>query len=472
MTRYDIISYNQNISKIRRFAVLKKLTTGKIWLFAAGQFGWALLSGIISNWLVYYYQPDEAAVSQGQTVFIPQGLVIFGVFTIIGAITAFGRIFDAVTDPLIASWSDRCKSKEGRRIPFLKWAALPLALSTVLVFWSPVTEKSWINAGFLFLAVMAYYLSITAYCTPYNALIPELGHTQKERLNISTVISFTFIAGTAVAYLAPMIWGAFLPTAGRVDAIRITFTGMAVVAFFCMLVPVFAIREKEYVNTVPTDDTAFRSLAATFRNEEFRKFVGSDILYWIAITMFQTGLPFFVTSLLKLPETMTTLYFVGMTALSLVFYVPINKLAAHMGKKKLMLYAFAIFSAAYFYTGFLGKMTALPPAVQGAVLTVTAALPMAVFGILPQAVVADIAQSDAKLSGSNREGMFYAARTFAFKMGQSLSMLLFTAVSTVGDDGEGYRIAAFIAAGFCLLGGILFAFYKESKINDVIREEV
>ena len=451
---------------------MKKLTTGKIWLFAAGQFGWALLSGIISNWLVYYYQPDEAAVSQGQTVFIPQGLVIFGVFTIIGAITAFGRIFDAVTDPLIASWSDRCKSKEGRRIPFLKWAALPLALSTVLVFWSPVTEKSWINAGFLFLAVMAYYLSITAYCTPYNALIPELGHTQKERLNISTVISFTFIAGTAVAYLAPMIWGAFLPSAGRVDAIRITFTGMAVVAFFCMLVPVFAIRKKEYVNTVPTDDTAFRSLAATFRNEEFRKFVGSDILYWIAITMFQTGLPFFVTSLLKLPETMTTLYFVGMTALSLVFYVPINKLAAHMGKKKLMLSAFAIFSVAYFYTGFLGKMTALPPAVQGAALTVTAALPMAVFGILPQAVVADIAQSDAKLSGSNREGMFYAARTFAFKMGQSLSMLLFTAVSTVGDDGDGYRIAAFIAAGFCLLGGILFAFYKESKINDVIREEV
>lgn len=456
--------------KIWRFVTVKKLSTGKIWLFAVGQFGWALLSGIISNWLVYFYQPDEAAVSQGQTVFIPQGLVIFGIFTVIGAITAFGRIFDAVTDPLIASWSDRCKSKDGRRIPFLKWAAFPLALSTVLVFWSPVTEKSWLNAGFLFLMVMTYYLSITAYCTPYNALIPELGHTQQERLNISTVISFTFIAGTAVAYLAPMIWGAFLPSAGRVGAIRITFTGMAVIAFFCMLVPVFAIKEKEYVNTVPTEDTAFRSLAATFRNKEFRKFVGSDILYWIAITMFQTGLPFFVTSLLKLPETLTTLYFVGMTALSLIFYVPVNKLAARMGKKKLMLFAFAIFSAAYFYTGFLGKLGALPPTVQGAVLTVTAALPMAIFGILPQAVVADIAQSDAKLSGSNREGMFYAARTFAFKMGQSLSMLLFTAVSTIGADGEGYRLAAFIAAGFCLLGGILFAFYKERQINDVIRE--
>ena len=82
--------------------------------------------------------------------------------------------------------------------------------------------------------VMVYYLSITAYCTPYNALIPELGHNQQERLNISTIISFTFIAGTAVAYLAPVIWGAFIPVWGRVGAIRATFTVMAVVAFFCM----------------------------------------------------------------------------------------------------------------------------------------------------------------------------------------------------------------------------------------------
>ena len=42
---------------------MKKLTTVKIWQFAAGQFGWALLSGIISNWLVYFYQPDETAIS-------------------------------------------------------------------------------------------------------------------------------------------------------------------------------------------------------------------------------------------------------------------------------------------------------------------------------------------------------------------------------------------------------------------------
>ncbi len=448
---------------------MKSLSTGKIWLFATGQFGWSLLSGLISNWLVYFYQPDEAAVSQGQTIFIPQGLVVLGIFTVIGGITAFGRLFDAVTDPWIASLSDRCTSKQGRRMPFLKWASLPLALSTVLVFWSPVSQTSMVNAVFLFAMVMAYYLSITAYCTPYNALIPELGHDQKERLNISTVISFTFIAGTAVAYLAPVIWGGLIPAFGRVGAIRVTFTVMAVIAFVCMQVPVWTIREKDYVTAAPSQDTAFSSLIATFKNGEFCKFVASDILYWIAITMFQTGLPFFTTSLLKLPETMTTIYFVGMTALSLVFYIPINKLAPKFGKKKLILMAFAVFALSYLYTAFLGKYSVIPAAVQGYILMAVAALPMAVFGILPQAVVADIAQSDAKRTGSNREGMFYAARTFAFKLGQSLSMLLFTAVSTIGSGtGAGYRIAAFGAAVFCLLGGIVFIFYNEQKINDSI----
>ena len=189
-------------------------------------------------------------------------------------------------------------------------------------------------------------------------------------------------------------------------------------------------------------------------------------MYWIGLTMFQTGLPFFVTSLLKLPESMTTLYFVSMTALSLIFYIPINRIAPRTGKKKLILFAFAVFSIAFLYTGFMGRISVISPEIQGWILTVAASLPMAIFGILPQSVIADIAEGDANRTGSNREGMFYAARTFAFKLGQSVSMLIFTAVSTIGTaTGAGYRIAAFGAAGFCFLGGILLVFYNEQKIN-------
>ena len=116
---------------------MKTLTNKNIWLFAVGQLGWSMLSGLISNWLVYFYQPNQSAQDAGQTVFIPQGLAVLGIATIIGGITAFARLFDAFTDPLIASLSDNCKSPRGRRLPFLKWAAIPLAVSTFLVFCSP-----------------------------------------------------------------------------------------------------------------------------------------------------------------------------------------------------------------------------------------------------------------------------------------------------------------------------------------------
>ena len=431
---------------------MKSLSKGKVWLLAVGQMGWAMLSGLIANWLVYFYQPDETAQAGGQILFIPQGRVLLGAFTIIGAITALGRVFDAVTDPWIASLSDRCKSRLGRRIPFLKWAALPLALSTVMVFCAPVGHISGVNVIWLFVFIMCYYLSITAYCTPFNALIPELGHDQAERMNISTAISLTFIVGTAFAYVAPVIWGLMEPSLGRVRAIRVTFVLLAVIAFICMEVPVFAIKEKDYVNSQPAEGTALSSLIKTFRNKEFCIFVGSDIFYWIGLTMFQTGLPFFVTSLLGLSESMSTIYFVAMTALSLVFYVPVNLLTGKFGKRNLVLTAFLIFAACFGYTALMGQGIGIPSVAQGFILVVAAAFPMAIFGILPQAMVADISESDARKTGENREGMFYAARTFAFKLGQSVSMLLFTALATIGSGGTGYRIVAGTSCGLAACG--------------------
>ena len=84
----------------------KTISKGKIWCFAIGQLGWSILSALISSWLVNYYQPDTATIESGHALFVPQGAIFLGM-TIIGLITAFGRVFDAVTDPIIASASDR-----------------------------------------------------------------------------------------------------------------------------------------------------------------------------------------------------------------------------------------------------------------------------------------------------------------------------------------------------------------------------
>lgn len=447
---------------------MKKLTTGTMWLFAIGQLGWATLSGIIVNWLVYFYQPDQITQA-GQQLFIPQGTIL-GMITVIGLISAIGRIFDAFADPCIASLSDRCKHKDGRRIPFMRAASIPFTILTVLVFIAPVNHISLWNVLWLLLTSLGFYLCLTFYCTPFNALIPELGKTQQERLNISTYISLTFILGTAIAYLAPVIWGIFEPFLGKTNAMRVTFASMALFALICMLIPVFTIKEKEYVNSTPSDNDVFTSLIKTFKNKSFRIFVASDIFYWIALTIFQTGLPFYITSLLKLKESMTTILFVAMTACSLVFYIPVNLLAKKVGKKPLVILAFVMFSVTYCFTGITGESLGISTTIQSFIMVVLASFPMAIFGILPQAMVADIAQADSIITGENREGMFYAARTFAFKLGQSISMLLFTGIATIGavGSGLGYRLTAFSATFFCIIGGIILLKYNEANIYKII----
>ncbi len=442
----------------------KKLASNKIlWMFAIGQLGWAALAGVISNCLVYYYMPEDSLLSQGHTLFITQSAVFLGFLTVIGGITALGRLFDAVTDPWIASLSDRCKHKLGRRIPFLRYAAIPFGIVTVLVFVSPVPEQSPINALFLGVMMLLFYLCMTCYCTPYNALIPELGRTQKLRINVSTFISVTYFFGTAFAYMVPNIAGMFEGALGSVGAFRVTVGILAVVAVICMLVPSFAIKEKEYAVTTPSTSGMLNSLGKTFKNREFRTFVTSDVLYWIALTMFQTGLPFYITELMGLDDGMTFPLFALMTVLSFVFYMPVNFLAKKLGKKKMVVFAFLFFSVAFFVTSFVGQGV-----VWGIVVAVLASIPMAILGILPQAVVADIAEADGIETKEKREGMFYAARTFAFKLGQSVSMLLFTSISLIGTGGFGYRATAIVAAVFCLAGGIAFIRYHEKKIFGII----
>ena len=73
--------------------------SGKIkWVFAVGQLGWSILAGIVSNLLVNFYLPDST--DNGVITFVTSATFIG--LTVIGLITACGRIVDAVTDPWIA----------------------------------------------------------------------------------------------------------------------------------------------------------------------------------------------------------------------------------------------------------------------------------------------------------------------------------------------------------------------------------
>ena len=104
------------------------------------------------NQLLQLRHQEYTAVNSAE-LFITQGSIFLGL-TVIGVITAIGRLFDAVTDPYIASKSDRCRHKDGRRIPFMRAIAVPFAAVTVLIFVSPVSEVSWVNNGMLLVTLL------------------------------------------------------------------------------------------------------------------------------------------------------------------------------------------------------------------------------------------------------------------------------------------------------------------------------
>ncbi|MBR5345019.1 MAG: MFS transporter [Clostridia bacterium] len=463
----------------------RRLTKKEMRIFAVGQLGWSILSGIITAWLVTFYLPTQKAVDEeGAPFFLPTGLVILGVLTVLGLISFICRIFDAVTDPWIASMSDRSKNPNGRRFPFMKRAAIPFALMTVLVFMAPQEgQKSPLNIAWVLVALILFYLFMTMYCTPYNALISEFGKTQEDRMYISTAISLTFFFGTLIAYLPFVAAGMLRGAVGYAWSYRICFIVLAAVALVCMLVPVFKLKETDFVEANPSDSDAFKSLLKTFRNVNFRRFVLSDIAYWIGLTLFQTGLPFFVKVSMDLGESMVMVFMGGMTVLSACFYPFVSRLVVKHGKKRLVIDAFIGLAFAYLITAMIGLIPSFTGMIPGILIMIVAAFPMALLGIIPQAIVADVAEEDAIVTGEKREGMFFAARTFAMKFGQSLAMLVFTSLAVIGATQHtetndltasalGLRIVAFVAMAFCILGAVLLFAYDENKVMKTIRDNL
>ena len=156
------------------------------WLYNMSNAGQALFDTLFMVFYASFLLPPAEKISEGMIQFI-SNQTFFGVLTILGLIMIFGRVIDAIADPLIAFLSDKSKSKFGRRRFFLMIGGLPLAICAVLIFFPPVASTSFINAIYLAVIFGLFFFFYTMYVAPYIALIPEFGHTEKERLNITTM---------------------------------------------------------------------------------------------------------------------------------------------------------------------------------------------------------------------------------------------------------------------------------------------
>ncbi|MCP5502140.1 MAG: MFS transporter [Leptospiraceae bacterium] len=434
--------------------------------YAIGQFGWSTLINIVGIQLLYFYIPPNDA---GIPFFITQQTFLV-VLNAIVLLAAAGRLWDAVTDPLIASLSDRWKGKGGRRIPFLKAGAAPAALFCVLLFVPINSGVSSLNIVWLFIIQTFFYLFITVYVTPFFALLPELGHSPEEKLNLSTWISITYALGIMLASQVPTIGGLLQSSLGlpdKVTGIQYSISILSFIAMLLMLVPGFMIDEKKYCHSVPSDVPLMQALKITFKNKSFIYYVVADFSYFMSLSIVMTGLLYYITVLLGLNASMMGALLPIMVVLSFLFYPLVNVLAKKLGKKILIngsfLFMALIFSSIYFF----GKISFLSNEWQAYTFTILYSIPISFLGILPNAVLADIAEHDALKNGVRQEGMFFAARTLMQKFGQTFGVLVFAALTTFGKDkGDdlGVRISGIIGFLLCLFAGLYFFKYQEKEL--------
>jgi Na+/melibiose symporter-like transporter len=447
---------------------VEKLPLGKKIIYALGQLGWSLGSYSVGNLLVYFYMPPEEAGKQ--VIFEPrifQGSIL-GFLTIIGIIFAAGRLFDAVTDPLIAGWSDRSESKFGRRKKFLLIGGLPFAIFSVLVFVPITNSVSTINSLWLAFTVFMFYFFMTMYVTPFFALLSELGHNPKERLLLSTMISMTWAIGFALGTQAVGLQGHFEKSMSMdsFSAFQTTMTIFAVISAIFMYLPVIFINEKRYCEPNVSKEGPFEAIKNALKNKNFLVFLYSDLAYWAALIFISSGMIYYVTTLLQLPKETYSWLMLVMFVFSFLFYVPVYFISLKTGKKKLLIVGFFLFGITYVFTFFLGKFP-FSMIAQGYLIAICAAVPIAIFGILPNAIIADIAEADGIITNNFKSGVFFGARTFMSKVGQMLGALILPSLLLLGKTVEndiGIRLTGAAALVFLILGLVFFLKYDEVSI--------
>lgn len=100
-------------------------------------------------------------------------------------------VIDAVSDPVVGSFSDNFRHRLGRRHPLMFAALLPFSLCLYFLFSPPELEQ-----GTMFLWLVAFALGtrflFTFYAVPWNALFAEMSDNYQER---SELLAWRFAVG-------------------------------------------------------------------------------------------------------------------------------------------------------------------------------------------------------------------------------------------------------------------------------------
>ena len=448
---------------------MKQLSNGKIIALCMGDFARGMINGIITTYLLTFFIPTNANTTLPQ--FFLNAAVIMAV------IRGIGTVIDAITDPWVAGLTDSCKHKLGRRIPFMRWSAIPYGACCLLIFFPPVNGTSYVNAVWVGVLLALYYLFSTLYNIPFSALQAEIVAEPKRRVFLYTMNSLLYVISNALVFCSSMfkgiLMGAGIP---EIWALRIPFIVCCVGGAIAAMVPAFAIREQDYIQPKTYSQPLGEALKAIFSYKNFTIITIGYLVMWVAFTFFNTAQVYYITNLLALPDAWVTIVTVISIGVGVCTYPLVNILARKVGKKPLLLGACITYVLLYFGIYNYEFVVSLIGG-QGFALVIgfCIAMPIAITNIIPASMFADLAQYDTIKTGKNRAGMFLAARNFVNKLCQSIVVIACATLLGKGADGtgaatsEGIQATALVACVFvaCALG--IYFFYNDKEITDAIK---
>ena len=434
-----------------------------------------LCNGMIGNYLVYFFQPT---VKSGLPNLLPQNKLL-GFLTVMAVLTGLSKVVDAITDPWVANLSDKCTHKDGRRMPFLRYAAVPYALSVWAIFMAPFGPGSLANVLWVGFFLVTYYTAYTFFFIPRNALVPEIIPDAKDRVGYYGISTAFFMGSSSFMYAATLFVDLIKKQGvSPLWSWRIVFTVFAVIGLVCLLLGATAFREKDYVDGNVKPKQSFLASAKTiFQNKSFVRFFAGDMFSYLSMAFFQTAMLYYITMLLNVPESQSFLVMLSAIGVALCLFPVIIKFSKKYGKKTMLVAASVIFTIVFAFIFFGDKLAALVVGYElylGLFMGVVVAFPFAAINILPQSCMSDIIQKDSIENGVNREGFFSATKTFIEKIAYSLAMMVVSSVLAIGAPaGEavgmlGVKLTGVFAGVFSLVSLLFFIWYDEKSVTAFI----
>lgn len=342
-----------------------------------------------------------------------------------GTISTVGILWDAITDPIIGSWSDGTKFKSGRRRPFMIAFAIPLGVSAWLLF-SVFNLEPTMSKFYYLVMVIVFFTTYTGYFVPYSALAAEMTPDYDERTSIQSYKGVFISIGSVVGASVPMLLvESFSKATGSVSS---GWSWMAatlgILSTITILISWVGTKNTELKQATPnereTNLSFLERYKIIFSNRPYRYVIGMYLTVVMGNTLSGAIIVYFCLYYLGLDMATLSLYFACFTGGGILFASLVNVVTRKLGKRRsymLFISFWCVLFCALFlirpgytmlllFMGFLGSIGWIA------------------MWIITWSMISDVTEVDEWKSGQRREGLYFGFAQFIQKGGAALTMAI------------------------------------------------